>query len=73
MFDPAADPERKAAQAAAASVAADIDALISLDTDRVLRGFASMIQATLRTNYFVSRAGFGPRAERALDQAELCS
>ncbi len=55
MFDPAADPERKAAQAAAASVAADIDALTSLDTDRVLRGFASMIQATLRTNYFVSR------------------
>src|SRR6476620_1899294 len=55
MFDPAADPERKAAQAAAASVAADIDALTSLDTDRVLRGFASMIQATLRTNYFVRR------------------
>ena len=48
-------PSGKAAQAAAASVAADIDALISLDTDRVLRGFASMIQATLRTNYFVSR------------------
>ena len=55
MFDPAADPERRAAQAAAASVSADIDALTSLDTDRVLRGFASMIQATLRTNYFVSR------------------
>ncbi len=55
MFDPAADNERKAAQAAAASVAADIDALTSLDTDRVLRAFASMIQATLRTNYFVSR------------------
>ena len=55
MFDPAADPERNDAQAAAASVAADIDAMTSLDTDRVLRGFASMIQATLRTNYFVSR------------------
>ncbi|HKV22781.1 MAG TPA: NAD-glutamate dehydrogenase [Mycobacterium sp.] len=55
MFDPSADPERRAAQAAAASVAADIDALTSLDTDRVLRGFASMIQATLRTNYFVRR------------------
>ena len=55
LFDPAADPERKAAQVAASSVSADIDALTSLDTDRVLRGFASMIQATLRTNYFVSR------------------
>ena len=42
------------AQAAAAAVAADIDALVSLDTDRVLRAFASMIQATLRTNYFIT-------------------
>ncbi|MGZ5363300.1 MAG: NAD-glutamate dehydrogenase [Mycobacterium sp.] len=48
-------PRRRDAQAAAAAVAADIDALVSLDTDRVLRAFASMIQATLRTNYFVSR------------------
>ena len=55
LFDPAGDADRRVAQAAAASVSADIDALTSLDTDRVLRGFASMIQATLRTNYFVSR------------------
>jgi glutamate dehydrogenase len=48
-------PKRGTAQAAAAAVAADIDALVSLDTDRVLRAFASMIQATLRTNYFVSQ------------------
>ncbi|MGV0794175.1 NAD-glutamate dehydrogenase [Mycolicibacterium sp. XJ1819] len=48
-------PKRQDAQAAAAAVAADIDALVSLDTDRVLRAFASMIQATLRTNYFVTR------------------
>ncbi|KKE99114.1 NAD-glutamate dehydrogenase [Mycolicibacterium obuense] len=48
---------RRDAQAAAAAVAADIDALVSLDTDRVLRAFASMMQATLRTNYFVTRAG----------------
>ena len=54
------EPTRRDAQAAAAAVAADIDALVSLDTDRVLRAFASMIQATLRTNYFVTRAGFGP-------------
>ncbi|WP_413467701.1 NAD-glutamate dehydrogenase [Mycobacterium sp. RTGN3] len=59
VFDPAvAAPSsgtRPDAQAAAAAVAADIDALTSLDTDRVLRAFASMIQATLRTNYFVTR------------------
>ncbi len=48
------DANRRDAQAAAAAVAADIDALVSLDTDRVLRAFASMIQATLRTNYFVT-------------------
>ncbi|MGZ8802083.1 MAG: NAD-glutamate dehydrogenase domain-containing protein, partial [Mycobacterium sp.] len=43
------------AKTAAAAVSADIDALVSLDTDRVLRALASMIQATLRTNYFVDR------------------
>ncbi|WP_172835066.1 NAD-glutamate dehydrogenase domain-containing protein, partial [Mycobacterium gordonae] len=45
------------AQTAAAAVAADIDALVSLDTDRILRAFASLVQATLRTNYFVTREG----------------
>jgi glutamate dehydrogenase len=59
LFDPAQPdedgPKRRDAQDAAAAVAADIDALVSLDTDRVLRAFASMIQATLRTNYFVNR------------------
>ncbi len=51
--DPSGSPKRRDAQAAAAAVASDIDALVSLDTDRVLRAFASLIQATLRTNYFV--------------------
>ena len=60
VFDPASDPDapetRAAAQAAVAAVAKDIDALTSLDTDRVLRAFAAMVQATLRTNYFVTRS-----------------
>ncbi|MGD9621449.1 MAG: NAD-glutamate dehydrogenase [Mycolicibacterium sp.] len=58
LFRPADQVEGAAnrdAQAAAAAVSADIDALVSLDTDRVLRAFASMIQATLRTNFFVVR------------------
>ena len=61
IFSPDVDPQNpttnkaQIAQAAAAAVAADIDALVSLDTDRVLRAFASLIQATLRTNYFVSQ------------------
>ncbi len=59
LFDPAPSGSSKSrdAQAAAAAVAADIDALVSLDTDRVLRAFASLIQATIRTNYFVTREG----------------
>lgn len=56
LFDPQiANTPASDAQAAAAAVAADIDALVSLDTDRILRGFASLVQATLRTNYFVTR------------------
>jgi glutamate dehydrogenase len=57
VFDPdlpEADRSQRA-QLAAAAVAADIDALVSLDTDRVLRAFASLIQGTLRTNYFVNQ------------------
>src|ERR1700759_197353 len=59
LFDPAPsdDTRRADATAAAAAVPADIDALVSLDTDRVLRAFASMIQATLRTNCFVTKEG----------------
>ncbi len=63
LFEPTdptgAGPEsaKQRALAAAAAVAADIDAMVSLDTDRVLRAFASMMQATLRTNYFVTAAG----------------
>ncbi|BBX15742.1 NAD-glutamate dehydrogenase [Mycolicibacterium duvalii] len=69
LFAPA-DPEasetnRRDAQAAAAAVSADIDALVSLDADRVLRAFASMMQATLRTNYFVTGAG-SARAQNVL-------
>ncbi|HWF28795.1 MAG TPA: NAD-glutamate dehydrogenase [Mycobacterium sp.] len=59
LFDPRASGSKTSrdAQAAAAAVAADIDALVGLDTDRILRGFASLVQATLRTNYFVTREG----------------
>jgi glutamate dehydrogenase len=55
--DPSGSPKRRDAQAAAAAVASDIDALVSMDTDRVLRAFAELIQATLRTNYFVIQEG----------------
>ena len=54
MFDPEAASKGLNAKQAAAAVAADIEALTSLDTDRVLRAFASMIEATLRTNFYVA-------------------
>jgi glutamate dehydrogenase len=57
MFDPDSAAKGRDAKAAAVAVAAGIDALTSLDTDRVLRAFATMVQATLRTNFFVSRPG----------------
>ncbi|HEY1442045.1 MAG TPA: NAD-glutamate dehydrogenase domain-containing protein, partial [Mycobacterium sp.] len=59
LFDPrpSGSPTSRDAQAAVAAVAADIDALVGLDTDRILRAFASLVQATLRTNYFVTREG----------------
>jgi glutamate dehydrogenase len=65
LFEALFDPEdaqsgtgkKRDASAAAVAVAVGIDALVSLDTDRVLRAFATMIQATLRTNYFVTRPG----------------
>ncbi|TPG33218.1 NAD-glutamate dehydrogenase [Mycobacterium hodleri] len=57
LFDPDDAGKKRDASAAAVAVAAGIDALVSLDTDRVLRAFASMIQATLRTNYFVTATG----------------
>jgi glutamate dehydrogenase len=56
LFDPSTSGKRDA-QAAAALVAKDIDALVSLDTDRVMRAFASLVQATLRTNFYVTRDG----------------
>ena len=56
LFDPDSAARGLDAKAAAIAVAADIDALTSLDTDRVLRAFASMIEATLRTNFFVDNA-----------------
>ncbi|MDT5152324.1 MAG: glutamate dehydrogenase [Mycobacterium sp.] len=69
LFEALFDPEEaqseagkmRDASAAAVAVAQGIDALVSLDTDRVLRAFASMIQATLRTNYFVT----GPDSARS--------
>lgn len=58
LFEARFDPESTddtIADAKAAQVLAEIDKVVSLDTDRVLRAFFGLIQATLRTNYFVKK------------------
>ncbi|HEX5556640.1 MAG TPA: NAD-glutamate dehydrogenase [Gaiellales bacterium] len=47
------DPEA----ALVAEISADLDAVTSLDDDRILRGYLGMIQATVRTNAYVREGG----------------
>jgi glutamate dehydrogenase len=52
-FDPARAHDRGTeAESLAALIEEGIDAVPSLDEDRILRSFLRLIQATLRTNYF---------------------
>ncbi|GGM06956.1 NAD-glutamate dehydrogenase [Nakamurella endophytica] len=48
----AGEARRSACAELAASVARDLDAVASLDADRILRSFLTLIQATVRTNRF---------------------
>ena len=50
-FDPAG--ERGDAEAVVAEIERAIDAVDSLDEDRILRGFLSVVHAMLRTNYYL--------------------
>ena len=52
-FDPEGDRDRAAT--CAAEIEAEIDAVDSLDEDRILRGFASVVRAMLRTNYYLDK------------------
>jgi glutamate dehydrogenase len=61
-FDPARDEDREAKVADIVhEVEARLDAIASLDEDRILRGFLGVIQAMLRTNYFQSGEDGGPK------------
>ena len=53
-FDPAADRASSAVRAAdlAADAAARIDDVESLDANRVLRAYLTLILGTVRTNYY---------------------
>ena len=61
-FDPERVEERTAdAESLARLIEQEIDAVPSLDEDRILRGFLRVIQATLRTNYFQLDADGRPK------------
>jgi glutamate dehydrogenase len=60
-FDPAREDDRAAdAESLAALIEKEVDAVPSLDEDRILRSFLRLIQATLRTNYFQLDQGGRP-------------
>ncbi|GAC1513832.1 MAG: hypothetical protein NVS1B16_06360 [Pseudarthrobacter sp.] len=68
-FDPAlAGDSRSAAQAKVrAELSAAIEEVATLDADRVLRTFANLIEATLRTNYYQNK----PHLSFKLDPAMI--
>jgi glutamate dehydrogenase len=53
-FDPDRDPETRAAETARldAEIERGLEAVVSSDEDRVLRAFAAVVRAALRTNYY---------------------
>jgi glutamate dehydrogenase len=54
LFDPDSPPDERSAllAAAATALAAGLDRAVSLDDDRILRAYAAIVDATLRTNYY---------------------
>ncbi len=61
-FDPASSADRDTeAQGLAARIEEEIDAVSSLDQDRILRSFLRLVQATLRTNYYQSAEDGRPK------------
>ena len=71
-FDPG-PPTRRAADALAERIEEAIDAVESLDQDRILRTFLGVVRAMLRTNYFQRSADGGPKPHLSfkLDPARL--
>ncbi len=63
-FDPARPRDHDAAEAIASELEERIDAVESLDEDRILRNFLSVVRSMLRTNHF--QADADGRAEPCL-------
>ena len=64
LFEARFDPSRRDTQAAeqlAGAIEQAVDAVESLDEDRILRCFLSVVSAVVRTNYFVVGAAGAPK------------
>ncbi len=63
QFDPSLKQARRESIATRAKqeLAEQLDAVKSLDEDRILRRFAALIEATLRTNYYQTNAAGQPK------------
>ncbi|MCG8691727.1 MAG: NAD-glutamate dehydrogenase, partial [Minwuiales bacterium] len=62
LFDPADMGDRqKAAKKIVAQIKSALDAVTSLDEDRILRRFLNLVQSTLRTNFFQPAADGDPK------------
>ncbi|HEX2085817.1 MAG TPA: NAD-glutamate dehydrogenase [Solirubrobacteraceae bacterium] len=66
-FDPRRGRDAEAADAIVARIEERIESVASLDQDRILRNFLSVIRATLRTNHF----HFAPHLVLKLDPARI--
>ncbi|HEU4840278.1 MAG TPA: NAD-glutamate dehydrogenase domain-containing protein, partial [Ilumatobacteraceae bacterium] len=77
-FDPARhggtrNPEREAAaEALVATITAELDAIPSLDDDRICRAFLTLVNATVRTNYYRDRPAIAVKLDpRAIPELPL--
>jgi glutamate dehydrogenase len=76
LFECRFDPARQAgdtglAEALTEEIRGELDDVAVLDHDRVLRAYLALIQATLRTNYFVVRPGQQPGLVFKFDAAAV--
>jgi len=74
-FDPALAPAKRSSECARLQkrIETALEAVKSLDEDRILRAYAALIQAMLRTNYYQTDANGGPKSYFSfkLDPAKL--
>jgi glutamate dehydrogenase len=75
LFTQRFDPDRRDSSGAdrlVSEVEEKIDAVQSLDEDRILRAFLSVVRATLRTNYFRPGADGKPRSHLSFKLDPTC-